>query len=60
MEQANREQSTLGSINEETDFHGASLVTSTGKEIPITEKMLEQSFSVLIEAWEKAHPFQKP
>ena len=59
MRQANRQQSTLRNINEGSDFHGASIVTEAGKEIPITEQMLERSFNELIEAWEKAQPFQK-
>lgn len=41
--------------NLDVDFHGACIVTSTGKEIPITEQMLQHSFDSLIEAWEKAH-----
>ncbi len=59
MEQANREHSAQSSINQGADFHGASLVTAAGKEIPITEQMLEKSFNMLIEAWESAQPLQK-
>ena len=40
----------------EVDFHGASIVTASGKEIPITEQMLQRSFDTLIEAWERARP----
>jgi hypothetical protein len=36
------------------DFHGASLVTESGKEIPITEQMLQKTFNALIDAWEKS------
>ena len=42
--------------NIEVDFHGASIVTASGKEIPITEQMLQRSFNALIEAWEKTRP----
>ena len=55
MEQANHEHPAHSSVDLGADFHGASLVTTAGKEIPITEQMLEKSFNTLIEAWEKAH-----
>lgn len=45
--------------NLDVDFHGASIVTTSGKEIPITEQMLQHSFSLLIEAWEKANAMKK-
>ena len=45
--------------NLDVDFHGASIVTASGKEIPITEQMLQHSFSLLIEAWEKANSVKK-
>jgi hypothetical protein len=40
------------------NFHGASLVTETGKEIPITEQMLQKTFNALIDAWEKSRRIQ--
>jgi hypothetical protein len=58
MKQADFKQSN-NNTETETDFHGASIVTASGEEIPITEKMLQQSFAILIKAWEKSHP-QKP
>ena len=44
----------------EPNFYGASIITSSGEEIPITEKMLQQSFRQLIEAWERARTRDKP
>ena len=38
----------------ETDFYGASLITSSGEEVPITEQMLQQAFDTLISTWERA------
>lgn len=55
MRLANLEQLQEENTDSETDgFYGASIVTDSGEEIPITEKMLQRSFSSLIEAWEKA------
>ena len=54
MKLANLDQHNNNSIESETNFYGASIVTATGKEIPITEQMLQSSFQVLIDAWEKA------
>lgn len=59
MKQADFKQSNNNNTETETDFRGASIVTASGKEIPITEKMLQHSFAELIEAWEKTQP-QKP
>lgn len=36
------------------DFHGASIVTDSGTEIPITEQMLQKTFKALIDAWEQS------
>ncbi|MCI0504878.1 MAG: hypothetical protein L0Z73_02090 [Gammaproteobacteria bacterium] len=41
------------------NFHGASLVTESGKEILITEQMLQQTFNALIDAWEKSRRMQQ-
>ena len=41
-----------GSEETKDVFCGASIITETGEEIPITEQMLQQSFELLIEAWE--------
>ena len=41
--------------NQQIDFHGASIISDSGEEIPITENMLQQSFQDLISAWEEAH-----
>ena len=43
----------------EPNFYGASIITSTGEEIPITEKMLQQSFRKLIDAWERTRARKK-
>ena len=59
MKPANLEQSSDKNIEESIDFHGASIVTTAGKEIPITEQMLEHSFKVLIDAWENARRSRK-
>lgn len=59
MKQADFKQPNKNNFETETDFHGASIVTASGEEVPITEKMLQRSFALLIEAWEKSHP-QKP
>ena len=59
MKPANLEQYNGRKIEESVDFHGASIVTTTGKEIPITEQMLEHSFKVLIDAWEKTRRTRK-
>jgi len=40
--------------NQHIDFHGASIISETGEEIPITEKMLDQCFRRLINAWEQS------
>ena len=55
MKPARHENSVSSRTGEGADFHGASIITSTGKEIPITEQMLERTFNVLIDAWEKTH-----
>jgi len=55
MELADLNQSNNNNLNNiDTDFHGASIVTTSGQEIPITEQMLQRSFNLLIDAWEKA------
>lgn len=59
MERFNLEKSSRNDVALEPDFYGASIVTASGKEIPITEKMLQQSFQVLIDAWEKARSKNK-
>ena len=40
-------------------FYGATIITETGEEVPITEDMLQESFDSLIEAWEQAHRKQQ-
>ena len=37
------------------DLHGASLVTESGQEIPITEAMIQKSLATFIDAWEQDH-----
>ena len=46
--------------NPNVDFHGASIVTESGKEIPITEQMLQKTFIALINAWEKSRRMRHP
>lgn len=36
-------------------FHGASIIDSSGREIPITEAMVQDSLHKLIRAWENQH-----
>jgi len=55
MKPANLEYLQKTSNDFATDFHGASIVTGSGKEIPITEQMLQRSFEQLIEAWDRSH-----
>lgn len=60
MKQANLEHQHEDLTTQEPDyFYGASIVTESGEEIPITEQMLQRSFSELIDAWEQARE-QKP
>lgn len=40
------------------DFHGASIVTEEGNEIPITEKMVRSACNKFIEMWESNHKQQ--
>ena len=42
-----------------TDFHGASIITESGKEIPITEEMLQKAFADLIKLWEQSRQHQQ-
>ena len=46
--------------NQQIDFHGASIISDSGEEIPITENMLQQAFQDLISAWEEAHKKNLP
>jgi hypothetical protein len=39
------------------NFHGASIITAQGKEIPITEKMVRQACNQYIKAWETRRKF---
>lgn len=55
MKLAHLEQTKNNDKKIVTDFHGGSIVTATGEEIPITEKMLQHSFATLIEAWEQTN-----
>lgn len=59
MKQANLEQHNSKSIEPGINFYGASIVTASGEEIPITEQMLQRSFKVLIDAWENTHSAHK-
>ena len=60
MERPSLKKSNHNDLALEPDFYGASIVTASGEEIPITEKMLQQSFRKLIEAWERARTGRKP
>lgn len=42
------------------DFHGASIIDTNGKEIPITEAMIQESLGHLIRAWESQQRNSKP
>lgn len=36
-------------------LHGASIIDARGREIPITETMIQRACQELIQAWERAH-----
>lgn len=40
----------------EPDFHGAAIIDDQGREIPITEQMVQQACSKLDSAWPFAAP----
>ena len=42
------------------NFHGASIIDESGREIPITEQMLQQAFRELIRAWEQGRRKHSP
>ena len=39
----------------ERDFHGAAVIGSDGREIPITEEMIAESLASLEASWRKSH-----
>lgn len=40
------------------DFHGAAIIDAQGREIPITEAMIQQAFQRLEKSWQpSARPF---
>ncbi|WP_455196322.1 PA1571 family protein [Kaarinaea lacus] len=41
------------------NFHGACIITESGKEIPITEQMLQKAFADLIKPWEQSRQHQQ-
>ena len=53
MERAKLTKCSDNVVTLDTNFYGAAVITASGQEIPITEKMLQSSFEVLIDAWEK-------
>ena len=54
MKQLTPNQKPLADNPSQPNFHGASIVTDSGAEIPITEQMLQQTFKALIDAWEQS------
>jgi hypothetical protein len=50
---ANKQKPSAENLSQ-PDFHGASIVTDSGAEIPITEQMLQNTFKALIDAWEQS------
>jgi hypothetical protein len=54
MKQTKANQKPSAENISQPDFHGASIVTDSGTEIPITEQMLQKTFKALIDAWEKS------
>ena len=54
MNQHRSNQKPFADNFSQPDFHGASIVTDSGAEIPITEQMLQQTFKALIDAWERS------
>ena len=59
MERPSLKKTNNNDLALEPNFYGASIITSSGEEIPITEKMLQQSFHKLITAWERARAMKK-
>lgn len=47
---------TQGSHCHVPDLHGASIIDASGREIPITESMIQRTCQELIKAWEQTHP----
>jgi hypothetical protein len=43
----------------DANFHGACIITESGKEIPITEQMLQKAFADLIKLWEQSRQHQQ-
>ncbi|WP_455200863.1 PA1571 family protein [Kaarinaea lacus] len=54
MKQRKNTQEASAEYCSPTDFYGASIITESGAEIPITEKMLQLCFKALIDAWEQS------
>ena len=54
MKQPTTNRNSTDEKNTHRDFHGASIIANSGTEIPITEEMLQESFKVLIDAWEQS------
>ena len=59
MKQHNTTHKSSAEHTSRPNFHGASIITDSGAEIPITEQMLQNCFKALIDAWEQSRPDQQ-
>ncbi|MGD8559585.1 MAG: hypothetical protein PVG89_14520 [Gammaproteobacteria bacterium] len=55
MTQSQNQQRQLPTRRRSTNFNGGAIIDPDGREIPITESMLQKAFNDLISAWEHAH-----
>ena len=44
---------------QEPDFHGAAIIDEQGREIPITESMIQRAIEQLDRCWQAPYPSQR-
>lgn len=49
------QQHALGNHCRVPDLHGASIIDAKGREIPITESMIQRACQDFIQVWEQTH-----
>ncbi|WP_455209641.1 PA1571 family protein [Kaarinaea lacus] len=54
LESPRQVRQTTANTEPVIDFHGASIINEQGKEIPITEAMVQQACKTYIQQWEIA------
>ena len=54
LESPRQNQQTTADDQPAIDFHGASIINEQGKEVPITEAMVQQACKIYIKQWEIA------